>query len=133
MQRAFTQDWLNFFWIVVDCSIFRVQKNNCLIDLYNRDLQTTIVLFTCNVQYATQDWLNNFWITVACYILLFLSLGKQSDKCTWRRLSLAWRNLYKCKQVACGVVVVACLFVYPLFFHTALCCCLFISFPPLCI
>ena len=37
------------------------------------------------------------------------------------------RNLCKCKQVARSVIVLACLFVYPLF-YTALCCCLFTSF-----
>ena len=43
-------------------------------------------------------------------------------------MALPWRNPQKCKQVACSVVV-AC-FVYPLFFFTVLCCCLFTSLSP---
>ena len=45
-----------------------------------------------------QDWLNSFWIT-ACFVLHFIYQWKQSDECSWRRMSLPSRNLYKCKQV----------------------------------
>ena len=86
----------------------------------------------------TQDWLNSFWIAIVCSVLSFSSQGKQSDECTWRRMSLPSRNLYTCKQVVS--VIVACIFslrlslqsccclftcLFP--FYTALCCCLFTS------
>ena len=57
----------------------------------------------------TQDWLNSFWIVVERSILPFILQTKQSNECTWRRMSLASRNPYKCTQVACSVIV-ACLF-----------------------
>ena len=60
--------------------------------------------------------------------------GQQSDEYTCMRMFS--RNLYNCKQVASCVfclhlsrVVVACLFVYPLF-YTAIYCCLFSSLSP---
>ena len=37
-------------------SFFRVHDNNCWIDLYNRDLQTTIILFIHNVSSRKTDW-----------------------------------------------------------------------------
>ena len=65
------------------------------------------------------------WITTICFncyssftLLSLLNNNRLLDiyyQCTWRRMSLPCRNLYKCKQVACSVVV-ACLLVYPLFF-----------------
>ena len=81
-----------------------------------------------------QDWLKAFWTAVACSVFPFMTHGKQSGECTWRRMSLSLRNLYKCKQVVCCylcvlfmylcicvllcyscTVVVACLFVCSLF------------------
>ena len=57
----------------------------------------------------TQIWLNSFWIGVACSVLPFIS-----NPCTWKTISLLSRNLYKCKQVTCSVVV-ACLLDNPHF------------------
>ena len=74
----------------------------------------------------TQDWPNSYWIAVTYSILPFISQSTQSDEFTSRRMFLPSRNLYKCKQVACSVVV-ACF--YP-FFYTALCYCLFTSLSP---
>ena len=45
--------------------------------------------------------------------------NKKSDDCPRRRMCLPSRNRYKCKQVACSVVV-ACLLVYPLFLYCTL-------------
>ena len=76
------------------------------IDLYNRDLQTTIKLFTRNVSSHIRRCL-----LCPCP---FISQCKQSNEYVWRRMSLPSRNLYKCKQVACSVVV-ACLLLKPFF------------------
>ena len=67
----------------------------------------------------TQHWLNSFWIATAWSILPFILQGKQSDECIWRIMYLSSRNLYKCQQVACSVVV-ACLLIYTLFLHCTL-------------
>ena len=94
-------------------------NNNCSIDLYSRDLRTTIILFSRNVpshktdwiiserHVFTQDipnsywisrvvftynWLNSNWIAVACSVL-------QSDECTCMRMSSSnWIT------VACSVL-----------------------------
>ena len=76
----------------------------------------------------TQDWLYSFWIAIVCSGLPFISHGKLSDECTWRRMSLPSRNLYKCKQVACNVIV-TCLFVYPLFLYCTLLLLVYFFFP----
>ena len=50
------------FALIINISLhfFRVHNNNCSTDLYNRDVQTTIILFT-------QDLLNFFSIhCMAC-------------------------------------------------------------------
>ena len=99
--------------------------------MFNRSLQqrSSNHNYSLHMQRAfTQNWLNSFWTAVACSVLSFILHGKQSYEWTWRGMSLPSRNLYKCKQVACSVVVVCC--VYPLFFYTALCCCLFTSLTP---
>ena len=92
-QRVFIQDWLNSFWIA--CHLHTRLNSN----------------WTSRV-FLTHDWLNSNWITVACCVLPFISHDQQSDECTWRRMFLPSRNLYKCKQAA-GIVVVACF--YPFF------------------
>ena len=92
--------------------------------LQQRSSSHNYSLFTQRV--FTQDWQNSNWITVACSVLPFISYhkGQQSDACTCMRMSL--RNLYKCKQIVYFVyvhlcrVVVACLFVYPLFLYCTL-------------
>ena len=72
---------------------FCKKNNNCSMDLYNGDIQTTIILFTGNVSSYKTNWiLSN---CVVCFVLPFISQDKQSDKCSWRRMN--------------------CLFVHPLF------------------
>ena len=46
----------NLLQLLVLFSLFRVHNNNCLIDLYNSDLQTTIILYTRNVSSYKADW-----------------------------------------------------------------------------
>ena len=55
----------------------------------------------------------NLLLALSC--LLYNRL-KQSHECSCKGMSLPSRNLYKCKQVTCSVVVV-CLLVYPLFLY----------------
>ena len=57
--------------------------------------------------------LTEFFLNCRC--LPFISHGKQSNESTWRRMSLPCRNPYKCKRVACSVVV-TCLLVISAFF-----------------
>ena len=80
--------------------------------MFSKSLNHNYSLHTQRV--FTQDWLNSFWTSASCSVLPFLSHGKQSNECTWRRMSLPSKHLYKCKQVACSVIV-ACLFVSPFF------------------
>ena len=86
---------------------------NCSTDLYNRDLQTT--KFTSHAMYLSTR-LTEFFLNFRCLLLSFISHGKQSNECTCRKVSLPSRNLCKCKQVACSVVV-TCLFAYPHFLY----------------
>ena len=62
-----------------------------------------------------------------CLCLLHV---KQSNECNGRRMSLFSRNLYKCKQATCSVII-GCLFVYTFFYVWLLfCCCLFTFLSP---
>ena len=68
--------------------------------------KTDRILFELRVVFA-HDWRNSNGLTIACSVLPFISHDQQPDECTWRRIFLTSRNLYKCKQAA-GIVVVAC-------------------------
>ena len=70
----------------------------------------------------------------------FYIAAMQSNECTWKRMSLPWHNLYKCKQVTTSKllttkfllpvylfnrffivhIVIACLLLNPLFYCTLL-------------
>ena len=121
-----------------------IRNNNCSIDFYNRDLQTTITLFTRNVSSHKTHWILSESPLLALSCLLYrvvsslmntlegeylclreipinvnkllavLLLHVLFNECTWRGISLPSRNPYKCKQIACSFIV-AC-FVYMLFF-----------------
>ena len=91
------QQQFAFIGIILYTS-FCVHNSNCSIDLYNIDLQTTIIFFT-------QNWLNSLWISVACFVLSFISHGKQSNESTCRKMSLPSRNLYKRMQLTYSVTV----------------------------
>ena len=72
--------------------------------------------------YATRlhTRLTEFFPNHRCLLCLdFYIAARQSNECTWRRMSLPSRHLYKCKQVACSVIV-ACLLVYPPFNYCTL-------------
>ena len=75
---------------------FRVHQQ-----LFNRSLQhrSSNHNYSLHTQRVfTQGWLNSFWIAVAYAVLPFISHGKQSDECTWSRMSLPSQNLYNCKH-----------------------------------
>ena len=101
--------------------LFHIHNSNYSIDLYNRDLQTTIILFTRKVSSHKTDWILSEFLWLLCFP--FYIAAKQSTECTWRWISLHSQNLYKCKQVACGVVIV-CLFIYALFYTDVAVACL---------
>ena len=54
-------------------TLFRVRNNNGSIDLYNRDLQTTIILFTRNVFSHKTDWILSESPLIALSCLLYRS------------------------------------------------------------
>ena len=98
---------------------FRVHNNNC--SIYNRDLQTTIILCTTKVSSHKTDWILSEFPLLALYFTL---QSKLFNECTWRRISVPSRNLYKCKLVIVifvfflrcpWSVIVACLLVYSVF------------------
>ena len=99
-------------------TLFRVHNNNCSLDLYYEDLQTTIIFFTHNVSSHKTEWILSE-PPLPALPCRFISQTKQSNECTWSRMSLPLRNIYKCKQVACSVVV-ACLLINPFLYW---CCC----------
>ena len=90
---------------------FHIHNNNCSLDLYNRDLQITIILFTRNVSSHKINWILYELPLLALSCLLYHRLSS--------RMSLSWQNLCKCKQVACSIVV-GYLFAYPLFLYCIL-------------
>ena len=53
-----------------------------------------------------QEWLNSIKTSVACSVLPFKSQGKLSDECTWRRMSLASRNLYNLPSMRTDLQIV---------------------------
>ena len=73
--------------------------------------------------------LTKFLLNRRCLLLPFISQDKEFDECTWRRIFLPSWILYKCKEVACSIVVFG-LFVYPLLYRILFlywrCCYIFI-------
>ena len=96
-------------------------NNNCSIDLYSRDLQTTIIHFIRKVSSHKTDWILTELLLPALFCLLYCKV--RSDECIWKRISLPLRNLHRCKQVVYAIVV--CVFCL----HLSLQCfyCLFTS------
>ena len=90
-----------FALIVIILYIFGVHNNNCSTDLYNKR--------SSNYNYSSHktDWILSESRWMLC--LAFYITAKQYNECTWRIMFLPLRNLHKCIQVACSVVVV-CLF-----------------------
>ena len=61
-----------------------VNTNNCSVDLYNGDHQTTTVFLTRNSPSHKADWI----LTTGCllYPAIFIDLNKQSDEYSWSRM-----------------------------------------------
>ena len=57
-------------------------NKNCLLGVYNRDLQTTIILFTCNGSSHNTDWILSESPLLALYCLLYrIKASEQSNEC----------------------------------------------------
>ena len=121
-----------FIFRIIPCAFFHLSLIVIILYIYSSYTITIVKKFFRTEIFKPQLFSSHatcltFWTPGACSILLFISYGKRSDECSiWRKIIFFLRILYKCKQVACNAVV-ACLFVYPLF-YTALCCCLFTSY-----
>ena len=122
----------NLFCLLFFFTLYGVNTKNCLLDINNGNLQTTIIFFKHYASSHKTDWI--FTDPIGCFVLPFISQGKHSDACSSRRITLPTRNLYKCKHVVydivvcvfCyvspGSVVVACLFSSLFLFYVAICC-----------
>ena len=114
-----------FFNRYYSLHFFRAHNNNCSIDLCNRNLQTTIILFTRKVSSHKIDWilaespflaLSYIWHRIISNLI-----NAREIECLWlREISI---NVNKLFTVVCGFclcppcsIVVACLLVYPLFY-----------------
>ena len=112
----------NLLQLLLFFTLFRVHNNNCSIDLYNRDLQTTILLFTRNVSSHKSDCIFSELSSPALSCLIYALEGK--CLCL-REISINVNKLFTLLLFAYFVyvcpcnVVVACLLVYFLF-YTAL-------------
>ena len=94
---------------------------NCSIDLYNKDLQTTIILFTCNVSAHKTGWIISELPLLALSCLLYrmvnsLMNGLEGECNSLREISL---------NVSKSFAVLFCLFCILAIFYTALCYCSF--------
>ena len=87
--------------------------DNSSADLYNGDLQTTIILFKHIVFSHKTLW--TFTNSVVCFALPLIWQRKHSDVSSWMRMFVAssFRDLYKCKH--CCFIMVVCVFCLPLF------------------
>ena len=108
-------------------TLFRIHNNNCSIDFYNKDLQTTIILLSINVHVRTShkvDWiLSELPLHVlSCFSYRMVSslMSVHDGECFCLReisinvnkfftLLLFLHFVYVCP---CTVVVIACLFIY---------------------
>ena len=99
-------------------TLFCLNNNNCWTDLYNGDLQTTIILFKHHVSSYKTDWI--FTDIDACFVRPFLYQCKQWDEWSRSRLFVAIPSLdlYKCKHRC--VIVVVCDFSFT--FISVVCC-----------
>ena len=86
------------------------------IDLYSRDLRTIIVLFSNNVPLHKADWiLSELPLpTLSCLLYCIVRSLMSALQAEW--------NLYKCKQVACTLLVYV-------FIHLFVVGCLLFNFP----
>ena len=118
--------------------------NNCSIELYNRNLQTTIILFIRNMSSHKTDWILSKFPLLAWACFLYHMVRRIMNALEGEYLCL--RKISINKHVAYSVVL-ACLFVYPYFFILRFvvaclllnplflyrcCCCVFTSLVPFC-
>ena len=104
-------------------------NNNCPIDLYNKDLQTTIILFTCNMSSHRTDWILSELPLLAMSCLVYCLVSRLMNAFKGECLCLCETpiNINKlfivilvcCLHCPWSVVVVR-LLVYPLFLHCTL-------------
>ena len=104
-------------------TLFYVPNNNCSIYLYNRYLQTTIIIFTRNVPLHKTDWiLSELPLRVLSWILyLRVSslMENEGEYLCLLKISINVNKLFIvicvfCLRCPCSVVV-ACLLVIPFF------------------
>ena len=108
-------------------TLLRVHNINSSTDFYNRDLQTTIILFTRNVSSHKIDWILSESPLLALSCLLYRMVSRLvnalgGEYLCLRKISINVNKLFIVIFVfyllcPCSVVV-ACLLVYPIFLYT---------------
>ena len=76
--------------------IFCVHNNNCSIDLYNRELQTTIILFSCNVSSHKTDWIISELLLLTQYCLLYRMVSSLMNSVEGECLCLYEISIFFC-------------------------------------
>ena len=100
---------------------FHVHNNNCSKDLYNRDLQTTIILFTRHVPSHTTNWIISESALSALLCLLYCRLSSIMNalgaECLYQ---VAFSVVFACQHMFIRFFilhfVVACLLLKPIIF-----------------
>ena len=99
-----------------------VHNNNCLIDLYNRDLQTTIILFTRIMSSHKTDWILSMssLLTLSCFSYCRVNSLMNALEFRLREIFINGNKLFLLFLYFAYVfpysAVIDCLFPYPFFY-----------------
>ena len=116
------------FALIVILLLHSLHINNCSIELYNSDLQTTIILFTRNVSSHKTDWILDELQLLALFCLLYCRVSSlinalEEECLCLREISINVNKMFIVIFVFILLfvpffytdVVVACLLLYPFF------------------
>ena len=118
----------NYLLVILLYTSVLLSTKNCSVDIYNSDLQTTTVSFTCNF---IQGWLNSYY-SPSALSCPFIVQHNHSNERSWSRTFMfsPARELYCHLIFVCVLRPYFCLcvriFVYPFLFSHACCCFWFI-------
>ena len=109
-------------------TLFRVHNNNCSIDLFSRDLQTIIILFTCNVSSHKTDWILSELPLPAMSYLLYCRVGSLMNALEGICLCLREISINVNKLLAMLLLLVYLIIRFISILHFVVACSFFIRF-----